>query len=269
MNDSTKSRGLELHRNIGLAIRFEDIETDIGTCLPIQVVVSVFLNFSSGIQIDSKSKTKVLKLSFENKSVRKNLFLSACFCWDSRQSLREMDQIFKFGGTIVYGDSYLEFFFRHFKILRLHAKLHEAAGAMRAHSVKGPKAKEEGTAEEDALVPLVTHVNEILQSIFSNVEVYINNQQVYNSNGLYAHKFYISNNFKGAISEYKEFCTARATTMRNFLMKLWKHVCLNLFSQGEWKCLADPMHSCFMVNWGLTFSPFLNCYIQIWKLGYE
>ena len=57
MNDSTESRGLELQRNIGKAIRFEDLETDIGTCLPIQVVVSVFLNFSSGIQIDSNSKT--------------------------------------------------------------------------------------------------------------------------------------------------------------------------------------------------------------------
>ena len=40
-------------------------------------------------------------------------------------------------------------------------------------------------------------------SIFSNVEVYINSQQVYNSNGLYAHKSYKSNNFKAAISEYK------------------------------------------------------------------
>ena len=38
--------------------------------------------------------------------------------------------------------------------------------------------------------------------IFSNVEVYINNQQIYNSNGFYAHKFYISNYFKAAISEY-------------------------------------------------------------------
>ena len=47
-----------------MAIRFEDIETDIGTCLPIQVVVSVFLNFSSGIQIDSKSKTARLLKSF-------------------------------------------------------------------------------------------------------------------------------------------------------------------------------------------------------------
>ena len=33
--------------------------------------------------------------------------------------------------------------------------------------------------------------------------MYINNQQFYNSNALYAHKSYISNNFKGAISEYK------------------------------------------------------------------
>ena len=30
-----------------------------------------------------------------------------------------------------------------------------------------------------------------------------NYQQIYNSNGLYAHKSYISNNFNGAISEYK------------------------------------------------------------------
>ena len=41
-----------------------------------------------------------------------------------------------------------------------------------------------------------------MHSVFSNVEVYINNQQIYNPNGLYAHKSYISNNFKGAITEY-------------------------------------------------------------------
>ena len=64
------------------------------------------------------------------------------------------------------------------------------------------KAEEEQTAEE-APVPLVTHLNNILHSIFSNVDVYINNQQIYKSNRLYAHKSYISNNFKGAISEYK------------------------------------------------------------------
>ena len=48
-----------------------------------------------------------LKLSFEHDSVGKNLFLSARFCWDSRLSLREMDQKLKFGGTIGYGNSYL------------------------------------------------------------------------------------------------------------------------------------------------------------------
>ena len=61
--------------------------------------------------------------------------------------------------------------------------------------------KKEETLEVGALVSLVTLVNNILHSIFSNVEVYINNQQIYNSNGLYAQKSYISNNFKGAISE--------------------------------------------------------------------
>ena len=65
------------------------------------------------------------------------------------------------------------------------------------------KAEEEETAKKEAPVPLVTHVNNILHSILSNVEVYINNQQIYKSDGLYAHKSYISNNFKGAISVYK------------------------------------------------------------------
>ena len=42
-----------------------------------------------------------------------------------------------------------------------------------------------------------------MHSIFSNVEVYINNQQIYNCNGIYAHKSYTSNNFQAAISQYK------------------------------------------------------------------
>ena len=78
-----------------------------------------------------------LKMSFERNSVRKNLLLSAGFCWDSRLSLREMDQNFKFDGTIGYGDSYLEFLFRHFKVFKLHAILLDTAGALRSHSGKG------------------------------------------------------------------------------------------------------------------------------------
>ena len=57
--------------------------------------------------------------------------------------------------------------------------------------------------EEEEEVARVTSVNNIMHSIFSNVEVYMNNQQIYNSDGLYANKSYISNNFKAAISENK------------------------------------------------------------------
>ena len=78
------------------------------------------------------------KMSFEHKSVRKNLFLSDCFCWDSRLSVREMDQKFKFAGTIGYGDSYLDSVFRYSKVFRLHAILHDAAGAVRLQTCKGP-----------------------------------------------------------------------------------------------------------------------------------
>ena len=79
-----------------------------------------------------------LKMSFEHNSVRENFFLSACFCWDSRLSLRDMDQNFKFGGTIDYGDLYLESLFRYSKVFRLHAILHDVAGAVRLQSGKGP-----------------------------------------------------------------------------------------------------------------------------------
>ena len=58
-------------------------------------------------------------------------------------------------------------------------------------------------SDDEEEVARVTYVNNIMHSIFSNVEVYITNQQIYISNGLYAHKSYISNNFKAAISEYK------------------------------------------------------------------
>ena len=53
-----------------------------------------------------------LKMSYKLSSVRKNLFLSACFCWNSRLSLREMDQKFPFGGLIGYENSYLDSVFR-------------------------------------------------------------------------------------------------------------------------------------------------------------
>ena len=62
---------------------------------------------------------------------------------------------------------------------------------------------ETGTDGAEEAFARFTYANNIMHSIFSNVEMYINNQQICNSNGLYAHKSYISNNFKAAISEYK------------------------------------------------------------------
>ena len=79
-----------------------------------------------------------LKMSFEHNSVRKNLFLSACFCWNSRVSLREMDQKLKFDGTIGNGDLYSDSVFRYCKVIRLQAILHDAAGAVRLQTVRGP-----------------------------------------------------------------------------------------------------------------------------------
>ena len=78
------------------------------------------------------------KMSFEHNSVRKNLFLCACFCLHSRHYLHEMDQKFKFPGVIGYGNSCLDSVFRYCKVFRLHAVLDDAAGAVRSHSGKGP-----------------------------------------------------------------------------------------------------------------------------------
>ena len=77
-------------------------------------------------------------MSFEHNSVGNNLFLSACFCWNSRLCLREMDQKSPFEGLIGYGNSDLDSVLRYSRVFRLHAILHDAAGAVRAHSGKGP-----------------------------------------------------------------------------------------------------------------------------------
>ena len=52
-------------------------------------------------------------MSFEHNNDRKNLFLSACFCWDSSLSLNEMDQKLKFDGLIGYRNSHLDSVFRY------------------------------------------------------------------------------------------------------------------------------------------------------------
>ena len=109
-------------------------------------------------------------------------------------------------------------------------------------------ADEEKEKEEDSPVPLVAHVIKFLHSVFSNVEVCINNQQVYDSNGLFAHKFQFSKIFKRIISE---FHTSKGITMRYLPMRLAELPYPNLFSQRERNCSVDPIASFYTVNWGL------------------
>ena len=52
--------------------------------------------------------------------------------------LQEMDQKFKSGELIGYGNFYLDSVFPYSKVFRLQAILHDAAGAVRSHSGKEP-----------------------------------------------------------------------------------------------------------------------------------
>ena len=44
------------HKKMGLSSKLDGIDTDMGSCFPIQVIVSVGFSSSDGTQIDSKSK---------------------------------------------------------------------------------------------------------------------------------------------------------------------------------------------------------------------
>ena len=52
-------------------------------------------------------------------------------------------------------------------------------------------------------MPHIILVNKILYSKLSNAEMYIKNHRIDKSNGLYAHKSDISNNFKNTLTGYK------------------------------------------------------------------
>ena len=52
-------------------------------------------------------------------------------------------------------------------------------------------------------------VNNTMHSLFSNCEVYFNNEQVYTSNGLYAHKAFISNEFSNTKGTKSSICACQ------------------------------------------------------------
>ena len=86
-------------------------------------------------------------------------------------------QKFKFGGLIGYGNSCLDSVYPYSKVFRLHAILHDAAGAVRAHSGKGPGyCYMIGRGPNSCLLGHVTgllfclYVNIFLLSIFNSVD---------------------------------------------------------------------------------------------------
>ena len=116
-------------------------------------------------------------MTFDHNSVRKNLVLSAPFCWKFGLFSREMHQKFNFGVLIGYGSSYLDSVFRYSKVFRLHAILHDAAGAVRAQSDKGPGyCYMIGRGSNSCLLSHVTgllfclYVKFFLPSIFNSVD---------------------------------------------------------------------------------------------------
>ena len=70
--------------------------------------------------------------------------------------------------------------------------------------------------------------------------MYINNQQIYNSNGLYVHKSYIFNNFKGDISEYKGVLHFERYTYEEFLDEIMEAPLSELFFTRRRKMLGRP-----------------------------
>ena len=79
-----------------------------------------------------------------------------------------------------------------------------------------------------------------MHSIFPNVEVYINNQQIYNFNGLYAHKACISNNFKGANSEYKGVLHCEGYDYEEFPDEIMEAPLSEPFFTRRMKILSGP-----------------------------
>ena len=70
--------------------------------------------------------------------------------------------------------------------------------------------------------------------------MYINNQQIYKSIGLYAHKSYISNNFKGAISEYKEVIHCEGYNYEEIPEKNMEALFSEPFSTRRMEMLSRP-----------------------------
>ena len=76
--------------------------------------------------------------NYPSNTIRKNHFLTFCTMLDMGQNLDEINDLCPFGGNIGMGNSRLEHFLNPFKIIRLHAIMHDASGFMRHQYGVGP-----------------------------------------------------------------------------------------------------------------------------------
>ena len=138
-------------------------------------------------------------------------------------------------------------------------------------STKKAKAHKEATAKEEQEdpIPLVTHEKNTLHSIFSYVEVYINNQQVYNSNGVYVHKSFISNNFREAISEVKGDLHCEKHDQEEFPDELMETPSSEHFFTRKMKILKGPDGFMFYGKPSVDFFSTSQLLYPFMKPGYD
>ena len=80
----------------------------------------------------------------------------------------------------------------------------------------------------------------ILQTFFSNVEVYIKIQQIYKSNQLYAQNSYISNKLKKAVSEYQAVLNYEAYDLEESPNEIMDAALSGVFFTRRIKKLSRP-----------------------------
>ena len=83
--------------------------------------------------------------------------------------------------------------------------------------------------------------------------MYINNRQIYNSNGLFAHKFYISNNFQGAIFENKGVLHCEGYDYEEFPDEIMEAPLSEPFFTRRTKMLSRPYGFMLYGNLGVDF----------------
>ena len=112
--------------------------------------------------------------------------------------------------------------------------------------------------EQESPDLIVFHVNNFLRSIFDNIEVYINNRQNYHSNGLYVYKAFISNNFKGALSQYKSVLHFEGYDYVECLDEIVDALLSETFFSRRMKMLSRPDSFMLSGKLGIDFSKYVN-----------